>query len=317
MIGFALLALSVTVPSLITPSQALLGAIAYQLLNKRQDNLFHFLCLYAVTLVLQALRDDSVWWHATLITLVAIAVAGVIERSARGRLLLVYTLCLPPVLAMINATGMVEGDAIESFNPWQILAVNKDPALPPLLLDKALHPQLANTYLPLPSRFAPYPLYAGNGQHGRGLLISLLVILFAAFAIKRRSTKILSVTVLLAAFAHFYFSPPSSAYLWMPAADGSWLVQELSSDGAGLLRQPFSSEVVPSTASYAELAFAERHPRRAPITKGPIHLQALLELWMSAAVPATFASIPSENRYLGQKRYSVDANGYLLIAPLP
>ncbi|MFT7517286.1 MAG: hypothetical protein ACI84O_001076 [Myxococcota bacterium] len=317
MISFALLALSVVAPNLISPSQALLAALSLALVYERSDILYKVIALYAATLSIQAVRDDSQWWHALVLVACALLIKSTLSTSKAWRLGLVYALCIPAIFSMLQATGFADVGAIEHLNIWKILDVDAPPAVQPVLLDESLHPNLANTWLPLPTRFSPWALYAESNLSSRAYLLLAVMIAAAAFASRRNSKKICLSLLAVAYFGGLYFSPPTSIDIWMPAKDGNWLALHLNSDGGAILREPLLSEQQALMTAQEEWAVVERHPFRAPVDNGTAQWLALLELWSSARLPADHASISNDNSYLHGKRYSVDSNGYLRIDPLP
>jgi hypothetical protein len=311
LVELACLALSAVVPEFISPTQALLAALSIELLRGHSATTRHILMLYAITFALQILRADSSWWHAAILCGTAIILLPLSERHPKLRTAGLYYLCMTAIFAIISATGLQEG--LPSINLFATFGVNPALSEQTVLFGDQVSAALANTCLPLPHSFAPYPLDASNDVHQQALFVFAILIALAVVATRRNSIKITSNIIFLAAYCFVHFSPPTTAQIWTTSATGGWAVLDIQSDGGVVVREAGADELLPA----ANLAVVERHHLGAPVDKGSAQWISMLELWSLARCDDVAEHKSLHNRYLGSIRYSVDTNGYLVIVPLP
>ena len=311
LVELACLALSAVVPEFISPTQALLAALSIELLRGHSATTRHILVLYAITFALQMLRADSSWWHAAILCGIAIILLPLSGRHPKLRIAGLYYLCITAIFAIISATGLHDG--LPFINLFETFGVDHALSEQVVLLGDQVSAALANTCLPLPHNFAPYPLDASNDVHQQALFVFAILIALAVVATRRNSIKITAIIIVLAASCLAHFSPPATAQIWTPSVTGGWVVLDIQSDGGVVVREADPDELLPA----ANLAVVERHHLGAPVDKGSAQWISMLELWSLARCDDVAEHKSLHNRYLGSIRYSVDANGYLVIVPLP
>jgi len=231
LVELACLALSAVVPELISPTQALLVALSIELLRGHSATTRHILVLHAITLALQMLRTDSSWWHAAILCGMAIIFLPLSERHPKLRIAGLYYLCITAIFAIISATGLHQG--LPSINLFATFGADHALSEQTVLLGNQVSAAFANTCLPLPHSFAPYPLDASNDVHQQALFVIAILIALAVVATRRDSIKITNSIIFLAACCFAYFSPPTTAKIWTPSATGGWVVLDIQSDGGG------------------------------------------------------------------------------------
>jgi hypothetical protein len=311
LVELACLGLSAVAPEFIAPTQALLVALSIELLRGHSATTRHILVLYAITFALQMLRADSSWWHAAILCGMAIIFLPISERYPKLRTAGLYYLCMTAIFAIISATGLHDG--LPFINLFETFGVDHALSEQVVLLGDQVSAALANTCLPLPHSFAPYPLDASNDVHQQALFVLAILMVLAVVATRRNSIKITSNILFLAAYCFVHFSPPTTAQIWTTSATGGWVILDIQSDGGVVVRDAGADELLPA----ANLAVVERHHLGAPVDKGSAQWMSMLELWSLARCDDVAEHKSLHNRYLGSIRYSVDANGYLVIVPLP
>ena len=209
LVELACLVLSAVVPEFISPTQALLAALSIELLRGHPATTRHILVLYAITFALQMLRADSSWWHAAILCGMAIIFLPLSERHPKLRTAGLYYLCITAIFAIISATGLQQG--LPFINLFETFGVDHALSEQAVLLGDQVSAALANTCLPLPHSFAPYPLEASNDVHQQALFVLAILIALAVVATRRNSIKITSNIIFLAAYCFVHFSPPTTA----------------------------------------------------------------------------------------------------------
>ena len=311
LVELACLVLSAVVPEFISPTQALLVALSIELLRGHSATTRQILVLYAITFALQMLRADSSWWHAAILCGIAIILLPLSERHPKLRIAGLYYLCITAIFAIISATGLHQG--LPSINLFATFGADHALSEQTVLFGDQVSAAFANTCLPLPHNFAPYPLDASNDVHQQALFVLAILVALAVVATRRDSIKITSNIIFLAAYCFVHFSPPTTAQIWTTSATGGWVILDIQSDGGVVVREAGADELLPA----ANLAVVERHHLGAPVDKGSAQWMSMLELWSLARCDDVAEHKSLHNRYLGSIRYSVDANGYLVIVPLP
>ena len=311
LVELACLGLSAVAPEFISPTQALLVALSIELLRGHSATTRHVLVLYAITFTLQMLRADSSWWHAAILCGAAIILLPISERHPKLRTAGLYYLCITAIFAILSATGLQHG--LPSSNLFASFGVDHTSSEQTILLGNQVSAAFANTCLPLPHHFAPYPLDTRHDTQQQALFALAILLALAVVATRRDSIKITAAVFVLAATCFAYFSPPTTAQIWIPSATEGWMVFEVQSDGGVVVREAGADEGLPTT----DLAAIERHPLGVPVDTGSTQWTRMLELWSLARCEDVAEHNSLHNRYLGSIRYSVDANGYLVIAPLP
>jgi hypothetical protein len=311
LVEFALLALSAFASDFITPSQALLCALSVELLRGHDGLLRHSFLLLAITVALQSVRDDSHWWHAVVLFIVAISLRPLFKNSKSMRLVLLLFLCLNPIVTTLNATGLHA--PLPAINVFELLALDENAKHAPVMVEKFACEDFAETWLPLPNTFAPFALNSDPEAREQALIFILEIVLLALLASFFNSRKLTALSLMAAIAGHFYFAPPTTIEVWMPSAAGEWVVVHIQSDGGAITRMPYSDEELPGE----NVAFLEQHPLRAPLREGDSDWFGMLELWSTASYPLATDDKYLFNRHIGGKRYAIDVHGYLVIAPLP
>lgn len=311
LVELACLGLSAVAPEFVSPTQALLMALSIELLRGHSATTRHVVMLYAITFALQMLRADSSWWHAAILCGAAIILLPVSERHPKLRTAGLYYLCITAIFAILSATGLQHG--LPSSNLFASFGVDHASSEQTIVLGDQVSAAFANTCLPLPHNFAPYPLDASRDVQQQALFAFAIILALAVVATRRNSIKITAAILVLAATSFAYFSPPTTAQIWTPSAAGGWVVIDIQSDGGVVVREAGANVLLPA----ANLAVVERHHLGVPIDKGSAQWISMLELWSLARCEDVAEHNPLHNRYLGSIRYSIDANGYLVIVPLP
>jgi len=311
LVELACLGLSAVAPGFISPTQALLAALSIELLRGHSATTRHILVLYAITFALQMLRADSSWWHAAVLCGMAIIFLPLSERHPKLRIAGLYYLCITAILAIISATGLQQG--LPSINLFATFGVDHALSEQAVMLGDKVSAAFANTCLPLPHSFAPYPLDSSNDVRQQALFVLVILIALAVVATRRNSIKITNGIIFLAASCYLIFAPPTTAKIWTTSATGGWVVLDIQSDGGVVVREAGADELLPAV----NLAAIERHHLGAPVNEGLMQWISMLELWSLAHCDHVAEHKSLHNRYLGSIRYSVDANGYLVIVPLP